>query len=67
MKQIIASVFLDILSYTVEISFIVFLNFMIIAARVYKLRLADVNFLNCLTKFSIEFSNLVLCFEGIVP
>jgi len=48
MKQIIASVFFDILSY-LGISFFVFLNLIIISARVYELRLTEVNFISCLT------------------
>jgi len=52
MKQIIASVFFDILSDTIgNIIFCVFKNFelslIFITARVYKLRLAEVNFLSC--------------------
>jgi len=52
MKQIIASVFYDILSYTIgNIIFCIFKNFelnlIILTARVYKLRLAEVNFLSC--------------------
>jgi len=46
MKQIIASVFSDILLYW-EYHFFVFLNLIIITARVYKLRLAEANFLSC--------------------
>jgi len=53
MKQIIASVFFDILSYTLGISFFVFLNLIITTARVYKLRLAEVIFLSCLTYYPI--------------
>jgi len=51
MKQIIVSVFFIILSYTIRISFDVFLNLIIITARVYKLRLAEANFLSCFTNF----------------
>jgi len=47
MKQIIASVFFDILFYTIGNIIFVFLNSIIIAARVYKLRLAEDNFLSC--------------------
>jgi len=47
MKQIIASVSSDILFILFEIQFFVFLNLIIITARVYKLRLAEVNFLSC--------------------
>jgi len=47
MKQIIASVFLTCYLILLEISIFVFLNLIIIAARVYKLRLAEVNFLSC--------------------
>jgi len=43
MKQIISSVFFDILSYTMTISSYVFLNLIIIAAW-----LAEVSFLSCL-------------------
>jgi len=53
MKQVIASVFFDILPYTIgHIIFCIFKNFVlnliIITARVYKLRLAAVSFLSCL-------------------
>jgi len=51
MKQIIASVFSDILSYTIGNVIFVFLNLIIIAARVYKLRLAEVKFLSCFKRF----------------
>jgi len=52
MKQIIASVFCDKLSYTIwKIILCIFKNFelnlIIITARVYKLQLAQVNFLSC--------------------
>jgi len=52
MKQIIASVFFDILSYINEkIIFYIFrnfeLNFIVITTRVNKLRLAEGNFLSC--------------------
>jgi len=47
MKQIIDSVFFDILSYTIGNIFLVFLNLIIITAGVYKLRLTEVNFLSC--------------------
>jgi len=60
MKQIIASVFSEILSNTIGsiilctyflillgISFFVFLNLIILTARVYKLWLAEVNCLSC--------------------
>jgi len=52
MEQIIASVFFDIFSYTIgNVVFCIFKNFklnlIIIAARVCKLRLAEVNFLSC--------------------
>jgi len=47
MKQIITSVFFDILSYTIGNIIFVFLNLIIITARVYKLRLAEVKFLSC--------------------
>jgi len=52
MKQIIASVFFDILSYTIKkIIFCIVKNFELnlirITARVYKLRLVEVNFLSC--------------------
>jgi len=52
MKQIIASVFLNVLSYIIgNISFCIFknieLNFIIITARVFKLWLAEANFLSC--------------------
>jgi len=43
MKQILASVFFDILSILLRISFFV----IIITAKVYKLRLAEDNFLSC--------------------
>jgi len=51
MKEIIASVFFDTLSYTIgNIIFCIFKNFefnlIIITARVYKLRLAEANFLS---------------------
>jgi len=51
MKPIIASVFFDMLSYNIgNIIFCIFKNFklnlIIITARVYKLRLAEVNFLS---------------------
>jgi len=52
-KQIIASVFFDILSYTIGNIFFFFefqnfeLNLIIINAREYKIRLAEVNFLSC--------------------
>jgi len=54
MKQIMDSVFLDILSYTIgNIIFFIFKNFelnlIIITARVYKVRLAEVNYVSCLT------------------
>jgi len=60
MKQIIALVFFDILSSTIEnIFFCIFKNFelnlIIIAARVYKLRPAEVNFLSCFKFFSDYF------------
>jgi len=52
MKQIIASVFFDTISYT--IGNIIFCNFknselyvIILTARVYKLKLAEANFLSC--------------------
>jgi len=53
MKEMIASVFFDILSYTIgNIIFCIFKNFefnlIIITARVYKLRLAEVKFFSCL-------------------
>jgi len=56
MKQITASVFFDIISYTIGNNiFCIFknseLNFIIITARVYKLRLAEVNFLCCFICF----------------
>jgi len=44
MKQIIASVFLTYYLILLGISFFVFLNLIIITARVYKLRLAEVHF-----------------------
>jgi len=47
MKQIIASVFLTCYLILLGISFFVFLNLIIITAWVYKLRLAEVNFLSC--------------------
>jgi len=52
MKQIIASVFFDILSYTIgNVIVCIFKNFelslIIITARVDKLRLSEVNFLSC--------------------
>jgi len=51
MKQIIASVFSEILSYTIGNFFCIFKNFefnlIIITARVYKHRPAEVNFLSC--------------------
>jgi len=49
MKQIIASVFSDI--YTIGNIIFVFLNLTNITARVYKLRLAEVNFLSCFFLF----------------
>jgi len=56
MKQIIASVLLDILFYTIgNIIFCIFkyfeLNLIIITARGYKFRLAEVNFLSCFNDF----------------
>jgi len=45
MKQIIASVFSEILSHTIGNIIFLFLNLIIISARVYKLWLAEVNFL----------------------
>jgi len=64
MKQIIASVFFDILSYTTaNIIFCIFKNFelnlIIIAAKVYKLRLEEVNFL-CFLKFSDRVDRIAL-------
>jgi len=47
MKQIIALAFLTYCLILLEISIFVFLNLIIIAVRVYKLRLAAVNFLSC--------------------
>jgi len=47
MKRIIASVFLTYYLVLLGISLFVFLNLIIIAARVYKLRLAEANFLSC--------------------
>jgi len=52
MKQIKASVFFDVLSCTIgNIIICIFKNFelnlIIIIARVYKLRLAEANFLSC--------------------
>jgi len=52
MKQFKASVFFDILSYTIgNIIAYIFKNFdlniIIITARVYKLRLAEVNLISC--------------------
>jgi len=53
MKQFIAAVFFDILSYTIGIFFCIFKNFelnlIFITARVYKPRLAEANFLSCYT------------------
>jgi len=68
MTQIIASVFFDILSYTIRnIIFCIFkileLNFIIISARVYKLRLAEANFRSCLKCFCCKLDivvNLIL-------
>jgi len=63
MKQIIALVFFDVLSYNIgNIIFCIFTNFelnlIIITAKVYKLRLAEVNFLSCFTnKFTLLFAN----------
>jgi len=57
MKQIIASVFFDILSYQYIIVCIFKsfeLNLKIITARVYKLRLAEVNFLSCYHYFTLR-------------
>jgi len=51
MKQIIASLFFDVLSYTIGNIIFVYLNLIIIAARVYKLRLAEANFLSCFNNF----------------
>jgi len=67
MKQIIASVFLDIFSYTIgNIIFCVFQNFelnlIIITARVYKLRLSEVNLLSgfyFFCNFSFKQKNLL--------
>jgi len=47
MKQIIASVFLTYFLILLGISFFVFLNLIILTARVYKLWLAEVNCLSC--------------------
>jgi len=47
MKQIIASVFFDYYLVLLGKSFFVFLNLIFITARVYELRLAEVNFLSC--------------------
>jgi len=47
MKQIIASVLFNILSYTIGNTFFVFLNLINLSAIVNKLRLAKVNFLSC--------------------
>jgi len=65
MKQIIASVFFDILSYTIRnIIFCIFKNFefnlITIPARAYKLRLAKVNFLSCfiLSRIGLYFLSL---------
>jgi len=49
MNQIIVSVFLTYYLILLGLSFFVFLNLIIITARVYKLRLAEVNFLSCYT------------------
>jgi len=58
MKQILASVFFDILSYTIgNIIFCVF-NSIIIAARVYKLRLAEADFLSCLLMTQTKFKSI---------
>jgi len=56
MKQIIASVFVDILSYTIGNIIFIFLNLIIITARVYKLRLAEVNCLSCSYLFTVLLS-----------
>jgi len=58
MKQIIALVFSGMLFYIIgNISFCIFknseLNLINITARVYKLRLVEVNFLSCLNLFSM--------------
>jgi len=58
MNHIIASVFFDILFYTIgNTIYCIFKNFelnlIIITARVYKLRIAEFNFLSCLTYFLI--------------
>jgi len=47
--RIISLVFFDILSYTIGNFIFCIFNLIIITARVYKLRLAEVNFLFCLT------------------
>jgi len=59
-KQIIASVFFDTLSYTIGNTIVcIFKNFELnlkfITARVYKLRLFEVNFLSCSLCPSCEF------------
>jgi len=48
MKQIIASVFFNILSYTIGNLIFCIFNLIIITARIYKLGLAELNFLCCL-------------------
>jgi len=67
MKQIIASVFFDILSYTIgNTIFCIFTNFelnlIIITARVYKLQLAEVNFISWLNfvLYTLNYSKLTL-------
>jgi len=57
MKQIKASVFFDILSYTFGNIIFVFLNLIIKAARVYKLRLAEANFLSCFNIKPLKLGN----------
>jgi len=59
MKQIIASVFFDILSYNIgTTTFCIYrsfeLNLIIITARVYKLRPVEVNFLSCCCLFTLK-------------
>jgi len=55
MKPILASVFCDILSYTIGSIIFCLLNLKIISARVYKLGLAEVNFLSCFISVSVPY------------
>jgi len=72
MKHFIASVFFDILSYTIgNIIFCSFknleLNLIIKTATVYKLRLAEVNFLSCFVVMLIKniYINPITHYNGI--